>query len=88
MPDVLTPKEAAAELRLSVQAVYRALRSGRLRGFQPLGPGGPWRIRREDLPHYRAWGADSDPMPKPTQRNTRFQDQVRELWRRKGEEQQ
>ena len=59
-PSVLTPEELADELRISIQATYRALRSGRIPGHQPTGPGGPWRIHRDDIPLL----APRDPMPK------------------------
>ncbi|HEY8416177.1 MAG TPA: helix-turn-helix domain-containing protein [Thermaerobacter sp.] len=51
--ETLTPQEAARYLRVSVQTVYRHLRSGRLPGAKV---GQQWRIRRTDLDRFLAGG--------------------------------
>ena len=46
-PELLTPKEAAALLRMNLETVRRLLRTGELPG-RKIGPR-QWRIRRSDL---------------------------------------
>jgi excisionase family DNA binding protein len=48
MEDWLTTKEAAAYLKVHPKTLYRYVRSGMLRQYQPAGIGRP-RFRREDL---------------------------------------
>lgn len=45
-PELLTPKQAACYLGISIPTLYRALRSGRLTGSKI---GGQWRISSETL---------------------------------------
>lgn len=42
----LTPEEVANELRVSIDAIYKWLREGKLKGVRVASL---WRIRREDL---------------------------------------
>lgn len=42
----LTPDEVAAELRVSIDAIYKWLREGKLKGIRVASL---WRIKREDL---------------------------------------
>jgi excisionase family DNA binding protein len=51
-PDVLTVKEAAAYLRKSPNALYRALLDGTMPGFPAVRVGANWRIGREALERY------------------------------------
>ncbi len=46
LPDVMTPAEAAAYLRVNPQTVYRLLNAGTLPGAKV---GRTWRVRRADL---------------------------------------
>jgi excisionase family DNA binding protein len=49
IPALLTPREVAAQLRLSEPSVYRLIRDGRLPAVRLGGPGASLRIRREEL---------------------------------------
>ena len=51
--EILTPKEAANLLHLSLETVRRLLRTGQLPG-RKVGPR-QWRIRRADLDTYLRW---------------------------------
>jgi excisionase family DNA binding protein len=46
---LLTVDEVAARLRVHPETVRRLLRSGELRGSQPISRRAGWRIRRSDL---------------------------------------
>jgi len=48
MSEWLTPKEAAAYVRLHPKTLYRYVRAGKLQEYRPGGTGRP-RFRREDL---------------------------------------
>jgi excisionase family DNA binding protein len=51
--EILTPREAAQLLQVSLETVRRLLRNGQLPG-RKVGPR-QWRIRRADLDEYLRW---------------------------------
>jgi excisionase family DNA binding protein len=57
LPDPLTPKEAADQLRLAPATVIRWCQQGKLRAVQLGGVNGPWRIRRADWIAFKKWNA-------------------------------
>ena len=48
----MTPADVAEQSGFSYHWIHCALRAGRLKGTQPGGPKGKWRITREQ---YDAW---------------------------------
>jgi excisionase family DNA binding protein len=83
MSDLLTVPEVAAELRVGVSTVYRALEEGRMPGTKPLGR---WRIDRAELDEWRREQRPlprprcADPMPRPRRQSaSRFREKVVEL---------
>lgn len=52
----LTVAEAADYLQLSEETIRRMLREGRLRGVQPAGRRGGWRVSRAELERFLATG--------------------------------
>ena len=57
----MTVAEAAEYLQLSAETIRRMLRTGRLRGVQPAGRRGGWRVRKAEL----------DRLAEPLRPNTR-----------------
>ena len=51
---LLTTREVADELRVSLTTVYRLISAGGLRAVQIAGPASSLRIRREDLDRFEA----------------------------------
>jgi excisionase family DNA binding protein len=50
---VFTPQEVAALLRLSIDSVYRHLKTGRLRSYRLGGPTGEYRITADALDEFK-----------------------------------
>ena len=80
--EYLTVGEAAAQVRLSPSAIYRALEAGGLTGFKVCGR---WRIQVSDLRDWVESGRNGptqtdsgDPMPRVGQMPARFRDLVTE----------
>lgn len=59
----MTVPEAAEYLQLSTETIRRMLREGRLRGSQPAGRRGGWRVRRLELDRLAAPGIERLPPP-------------------------
>lgn len=59
----MTVTEAADYLQLSTETIRRMLREGRLRGSQPAGRRGGWRVRRIELDRLAAPGTEQLPHP-------------------------
>lgn len=57
---LLSPADAAAESGYSIETIYKALKSGALKGFQPAGKRGHIRIPRANLYDYLSRPSGSD----------------------------
>lgn len=62
MEEWLTTKEAAAYLKVHPKTIYRYVKIGALRQYQPVGVGRP-RFRREDLEAVLLGGAQNQGQP-------------------------
>ena len=53
----MTPQEVAAQLRMSINTVYKHLRSGRMESYRLGGPRGEYRVTEEQLERFK-WRRD------------------------------